>query len=102
MNVFPLLERLVRWHPETVDAQKLEAVLRAAAGDNPVAILNALGDLQSYLEPPAARIVGDKDIVPTGWSSETLTDGTPVIRVSNPSRFRDRLFLAALHDQHRG
>ncbi len=101
MNVFPLLERLVRWHPETVDAQKLEAVLRAAAGDNPLAVLNALGDPQSYLEPPAARIVGEKDILPTGWSSETLTDGTSVIKVTDPSRFRDRLFLAALPDHVR-
>jgi len=84
-----------------VDAQKLESVLRAAVGDNPVAVLNALGDLQSYLEPPAARIVGDKDIVPTGWSSETLTDGTSVIKVTDPSRFRDRLFLAALPDHVR-
>ncbi|MFM7188085.1 MAG: S41 family peptidase [Armatimonadota bacterium] len=34
--------------------------------------------------------------MPTGWSSETLTDGTPVLRVTDPSRFRDRLFLASL------
>jgi C-terminal processing protease CtpA/Prc len=101
MNVFPLLERLVRWHPDTVDTRKLDPVLSAAAADNPIAVLNALGDPQSFLEPPAARIVGEKDLVPTGWSSETLTDGTPVIKVSDPSRFRDRLFLTALPDHVR-
>ena len=96
MNVFPLIERLVRWHPDVVDTRKLEAVLTAAAGDKSAAVLDALGDTQSFLEPPAARIVGDKDIVPTGWSSETLADGTPVIKVTDPSRFHDGLFLAAL------
>ena len=101
MNVFPLLERLVRWHPDTVDARKLDSVLSAAAGDKPFAVLNALDDPQSFLEPPAARIVGENDIVPTGWSSETLTDGTSVIKVTDPSRFRDRLFLAALADHVR-
>ena len=101
MNVFPLLERLVRWHPDVVDARKLEAILNAAAGDKPAALLDALGDPQSFVEPPAARIVGETDIVPTGWSSETLADGTPVIKVSDPARFRDRLFLAAIPDHVR-
>jgi len=96
MNVFPLLERLVRWHPDLVDASKLNKVLSATESDKPASVLDALADAQSFAEPPPARIVGEKDIVPTGWSSETLADATPVIKVSDPSRFRDRLFLAAL------
>ncbi|MFM7188087.1 MAG: hypothetical protein ACKO14_09755, partial [Armatimonadota bacterium] len=96
MNVFPLLERLVRWHPDLVDAGKLDKVLSASERDKPSAVLEALADAHSIAEPPPARIVGDQDIVPTGWSNETLTDGTPVLRVTDPSRFRDRLFLASL------
>ncbi len=98
MNVFPLLERLVRWHPDLVDPGKLDKVLSASESDKAAVVLDALADVQSFAEPPAARIVGEQDIVPTGWSSETLTDGTPVIRVYDPSRFRDRLFLSALPD----
>ena len=96
MNVFPLLERLVRWHPDLVDASKLNKVLSATESDKPASVLDALADAQSFAEPPPARIVGERDIVPTGWASETLADATPVIKVSDPSRFRDRLFLAAL------
>lgn len=98
MNVFPLLERLVRWHPDLVDASKLDKVLSASESDKAASVLDALADAQSFAEPPPARIVGDKDIVPTGWSSETLADATPVIKVTDPSRFRDRLFLATLPD----
>lgn len=96
MNVFPLLERIVRWHPDMVDAGKLEMVLRAASDDRPKAILDTLADPQSIPEPPQARVVGENDIVPTGWSSETLADATPVLKFSDPSRFRDRLFLSSL------
>jgi C-terminal processing protease CtpA/Prc len=98
MNVFPLLERLVRWHPELVDARRLEGIMGAAASDNAKSVLDALSDPQCFVEPPVARIIGENDIVPTGWSSETLADGTPVIKVTDPARFRDRLFLAVLRD----
>jgi C-terminal processing protease CtpA/Prc len=98
MNVFPLLERLVRWHPDLVDARRLEGILGAAASDNAKSVLDALSDPQCFVEPPLARIIGENDIVPTGWSSETLADGTPVIKVTDPARFRDRLFLAVLRD----
>lgn len=98
MKVFSLLERIVRWHPDTVDARKLEAVLTAAGSDNPVAVLDALADLHSYREPLPARVVGEKDIIPTGWASETLADATPVVKFTDPSRFRDRIFLSAIPD----
>jgi len=101
MKVFPLVERIVRWHPDTVDARILESVLDAASTDDPASVLTALKDPTTYIEPSPALIVGEKDLVPTGWSSETLTDGTPVIRIHDPIRFRDRLFLTTLPERMR-
>ena len=96
-TLFQLLERMVRWHPDLVSPERLATVLdEAGRSRDPGRIIAALGDTTTIVQSRSTQRNKAGLTLPTDWSMVTLTDGTPVLSVTDAFHFQDEFFQRSL------
>lgn len=96
-TLFQLLERMVRWHPDLVNPERLAAVLDEAGRSRDIErIIAALGDTTTMVQSRSTQADKAGVTLPTDWSMVTLTDGTPVLSVTDAFHFQDESLQRSL------